>query len=102
MRRPDVGLFWNALRESLETESEVEFPSPAFCQGESFLDCILQIGLRDGNLQAHRFNCRPIPGNVLGFVRRFFCVHGICFLCCLAFSCVLGENVRNRFASSMG
>ena len=68
MRRPDVGLFWNVLRERLETESEVEFPSPAFGQGESFPDGILQIGIRDGNLHTHRFNCRPILGNVLGFV----------------------------------
>ena len=81
MRRPDVGLFWNALRERLEAESEVEFPSRAFRQVESLPDGILQIGFRDGNLQAHCFNCRPIcrpiPGDVLGFVGLVFCVHGI-------------------------
>ena len=77
MRRPDVGLFWNTLRERLDAESQVEFPSPAFCQGESFPDGILQIGLRDGNLQAHCFNCRLILGNVLGFVGFVFGVHGI-------------------------
>ena len=77
MRRPDVGLFWNILRERLEAESEVEFPSRAFCQVESLPDCIMQIGLRDGNLQAHRFNCRPILGGVLGFIEFVFGVHGI-------------------------
>ena len=90
MRRPDVGLFWNILRERLEAESEVEFPSRAFCQVESLPDCILQIGLRDGNLQAHRFNCRPICrpilGDVLGFVGSVFCVHGIYFFCCFVSS----------------
>jgi hypothetical protein len=101
MRRLDAGLFWRALRERLEAESEVEFPSPAFCQGESFPDGIIKIRLRDGNLKAHRFNRRPILGNVLGFVGSFFCIHGIGIFC-LAFSCLFGEMLRNRFASSMG
>jgi len=72
MRRPEVGWFWNAILERLGAESEIEFPPTAFCQVESFPDGILQIGLRDGNLQAHRFNCRPILGDVLGFVGLFF------------------------------
>jgi hypothetical protein len=83
MRRPDVKGFWNALRERLEGESEVEFPAAAFGQGESFPDGILQIGLRDGNLQAHGFDGGPIPGGVLGFVGFVFGVHGIrLFICC--------------------
>jgi hypothetical protein len=79
MRCPDVGRFWNTSREWVETESEVEFPPPAFCQVESFPNGILQIGPRDGNLQAHCFNCRPILGGVLGFVGFAFGVHGISF-----------------------
>jgi hypothetical protein len=42
MRRPDVERFWNTLRKWLEVEIEVEFPSPAFGQLESFPDGILQ------------------------------------------------------------
>jgi hypothetical protein len=57
MRRPDVGWSRKTLHEWLEGESQVEFPSPAFCQLKSFPDGILQIGPRDGNLQAHRFDC---------------------------------------------
>jgi hypothetical protein len=68
LRRPDVGWFWKALREWLEGESEIEFPSPAFCQVESFPDGIMQTGPRDGDLQAYRFDGRPVPGGVLGFV----------------------------------
>jgi hypothetical protein len=83
------------LRGWLETESEVEFPSPAFCQVESFPHGILQIGLRDGNLQAHRFNRRPVLDGVLGFVGSVFCIHGICF-CCLVFSCMFGENATKQ------
>jgi hypothetical protein len=92
MRRPDVKLFWNTLREWLEAESEVEFPSPAFGQVESFPDGALQVGLRDGNLQAHRFDCRPVPGGVLGFVSLFFCIHGVGFFCGSGSSCMPGWN----------
>ena len=90
MRRPDAGLFWNTLRGRLEAESEVEFASPAFCQVEGFPDGILQIGPSDGNLQAHRFDCRPVLSGILGFVRFVFGVHGICFF--LLFSCAFGKN----------
>jgi len=90
MRRPDVKRFCNTSREWLEGESEIEFPPAAFCQVESCPDGILQIGLRDGNLQAHRFNRRPGPGGVLGFVGSFFCVHSVCFFRSLGFSCMLG------------
>ena len=72
MRRPDVKRFWHPLRERREGESEVEFPAAAFRKVESFPNGIFQIGLRDGNLQAHRFNRRPVPGGVLGFVGSFF------------------------------
>ena len=81
MRRPGVGLLWNTLCEWLEVEIEVEFPSPAFCQVESFPDGIFQIRLRDGNLQAHRFNfnCRPVLDGVLGFVGFAFGFHSNLF-----------------------
>lgn len=85
MRRPDVERFWNTSREWLEGESEVEFPTAAFCQGESFANGILQIGFRDGNLQAHGFNGRPIPGGVLGFVGFAFGFHGVSFFLRLSF-----------------
>ena len=97
MRRPDVGRFWNALSKWLEAESEVEFPAAAFCQVKSFPDGILQIGFRDGNLQAYCFNCCPIPGGVLGFVGFAFGIHGVRFyFCCLGFSCAFGENATKQ------
>jgi hypothetical protein len=67
------------LRERPIFESEVEFPSPAFRQVESFPDSFLQIGLRDGNLQAHRFNFRRVDGDGLGVEGSVFSVHGVCF-----------------------
>ena len=108
MRRPVVGLFWNTLRERLDAESQVEFPSPAFRQVESFPDGVFQIGLRDGNLQAHRFNCRPIChpilGDVLGLVGSVFCVHGICFFSAVSLPVLLieGDAAKRAVASSMG
>ena len=71
MRRPDFR--W-------EIESEVEFPSPAFCQVEGVPDGFLKIGFRDGNLQAQYFYRRAFLDGVIGFVQLFFCSHGFCVL----------------------
>src|ERR1700690_345149 len=101
MRRTHVGLFWHGLRGRLGAESEGEFPAPAFCQVESFPDGIFKIRLRDGDLQAHRFNGHPILRDVLGFVGSFFCIHGVCFYW-LAFGCTIGGILRDQFVSSMG
>ena len=91
----------NTLRERLEAESEVKFPSPAFCQVESLPDGILQVGPRDGNLQAHRFDGRLVLGGVLdgelGFVRFVFGVHVVWLLVVC-----LGKILQNQFGSSMG
>lgn len=94
------------MREWLESKSEIKFPSTAFCQVESFPYGILQIGPRDGNLQAHCFDDRPVLdrvlGGVLGFVRFVFGVHGILFF---LFGLWLYESVeilRNKSVSSMG
>ena len=70
MRRPDVG--W-------ETESEVKFPSRAFCQVESCPDGFVKIRFRDSNLQAQRFDWRAVLDGVIGFVELFFRFHGIWF-----------------------
>ncbi len=102
MRRTHVGLFWHGLRERLGAESEVEFPSPAFCQGESFPDGIFKIRLRDGNLQAHRLNGRPILRDVLGFVGSFFCIHGVCLFTGWLLVVRLEKMLRNQIVSSMG
>ena len=74
--------------ERLEGESEVEFPSPAFCQVESFPDNNLQIGPRDGNLQTHRFDGRAGIGGVLGGVR------GVYFPRSLAFNCTIENSTK--------
>jgi len=68
MRRPEVG--WGI-------ESEVEFPSPAFCQVESLPDGLCKIGPRDGNLQAQRLYGHALLDGVIGFVDLFFNFHGI-------------------------
>jgi hypothetical protein len=102
LRCPDAGLSWQALRERLGPESEVEFPSPAFGQVESRPDGVLQIGLRDGNLQAYRFNRSPVPGGILGFAGIVFGIHGIRFFYGLFSVVCLEKRLRNRFVSSMG
>ena len=80
MRRPDFR--W-------EIESEVEFPSPAFCQVEGVPDGFLKIGFRDGNLQAQYFYRRAFLDGVIGFVQLFFL-----FAWLLCFGCASGENAK--------
>jgi len=103
MRHPNVGLSLSILPERLEAESEVEFPPPAFCQVKRFPDGPRQIGLRDGNLQAYRFNRGTISDGVLGFVGSAFSVHGIFSVLPSGFwFCESGKMLQNQSVSSMG
>jgi hypothetical protein len=78
MRRPDVG--W-------EIESEVKFPSRAFCQVESLPDGFLKIRLRNRHLQIQRFDRRALLDGIIGFVQLFFCFHGIWVFCRITIVC---------------
>jgi hypothetical protein len=62
-----------------EIESEIKFPSRAFCQVESHPDGLWKIRLRDNHLQAQCFYWRALPDGFIGFVHLPFCFHGIWF-----------------------